>query len=127
MAYRDQGLVLVVEDNVLVAEVTDQLLRSLGYAPIIARSAHEALETLKLSRVDLVFSDVVMPGGLSGFELARRIRALFPELPILLTTGYSEALVHAEICEFPVLNKPYHLEELSAALVSAQRGGAKPH
>ncbi|HEY2660745.1 MAG TPA: response regulator [Caulobacteraceae bacterium] len=131
MSHCDQGSVLVVEDNLMVAEVTDQLLRALGYAPIMTRGAREALEMLKLARVDMVFSDVVMPGELSGFELARRIRARFPKLPILLTTGYSEALVHAETCEFPVLNKPYQLEDLSAALMSARvasaRGAAKPH
>ena len=129
MPYRDRGSVLVVEDNLMVAEVTDQLLRALGYEPIMARGPREALEMLKMSRVDMVFSDVVMPGELSGFELARRIRAIFPQLPILLTTGYSEALVHAETCEFPVLNKPYQIEDLNAALTLARAasGLAKPH
>ncbi len=67
-----------------------------------------------------MFSDVVMPGGLSGFELARRIRLRFPELPILLTTGYCEAIARAEVCEFPVLSKPYRMDELVAAVANVR-------
>ncbi len=116
----EQRSVLVVEDDAQVAELTDQIFRELGYRPIMARTPAEALEALTRAKVDLVFSDVVMPGGLSGFELARRIRARYPKTPILLTTGYSDALAEREVCDFPVLNKPYRLDELEAALAALQ-------
>jgi DNA-binding LytR/AlgR family response regulator len=61
-----------------------------------------------------VFSDIVMPGGISGLELARKVRSRFPELPILLTTGYSEYVGGNH--EFPVLQKPYEMESLATAL-----------
>jgi DNA-binding LytR/AlgR family response regulator len=57
-----------------------------------------------------------MPGGISGIELARKVRSRFPELPVLLTTGYSEHL--AETQEFPVLQKPYQMDSLAAAVGS---------
>jgi DNA-binding LytR/AlgR family response regulator len=62
----------------------------------------------------LIFSDIVMPGGISGIELARKVRGRFPELPILLTSGYSEHL--AENHGFPVLQKPYDMSSLADAL-----------
>ncbi len=121
----EQGSVLVVEDDAQVAELTDQIFRELGYQPIMARTPGEALETLTRAKVDLVFSDVVMPGGLSGFELARRIRARYPQVPILLTTGYSDSLAEREVGDFPVLNKPYRLDELEAALAALRPSSAQ--
>ena len=118
--------VLVVEDDSQVAELTDQLFRELGYEPIMARTPREALEMLARAKVDLVFSDVVMPGGLSGFELARRIRTRFPEMPILLTTGFADSLAEREVGEFPVLTKPYRIDELVAALDKLQMSSAGP-
>ncbi|MDR3507546.1 MAG: response regulator [Caulobacteraceae bacterium] len=108
--------VLVVEDNALLAELADLLLRELGYDVIITRGPREALDMLTSVRFDLVFSDVVMPGGLSGFELARRIRAQLPMTLVLLTTGYGDAVAEIEAHEFPVLCKPYSMSELAAAI-----------
>jgi nitrogen-specific signal transduction histidine kinase len=121
--------VLVVEDDGQVAEMTDALFRELGYEPVMARTPSEALDALMHSKFDLVFSDVVMPGGWSGFELARRIRLRFPEIPILLTTGFGDALAQRDVCEFPVLNKPYQLDQLVEALSALRRsaGQSKPH
>ena len=82
---------------------------------MIAHSAKEALARLaKGEKPKLIFSDIIMPGGISGLELAWRIRDRFPELPILLTTGYSEEAGAAH--GFPVLQKPYELETLAGAL-----------
>jgi PAS domain S-box-containing protein len=109
------GRVLIVEDDDLVAEFAAGMLDELGFESIIAHSAKEALERLSSEgRPKLVFTDVVMPGGISGIELAERVRRRFPELPILLTTGYSEEVggTHG----FPVLQKPYELESLASAL-----------
>jgi PAS domain S-box-containing protein len=109
------GRVLIVEDDDLVAEFAAGMLDELGFESIITHSAKEALERLSSdARPKLVFTDVVMPGGISGIELAEHVRRRFPELPILLTTGYSEEVggTHG----FPVLQKPYELESLANAL-----------
>ncbi len=110
-----RGRVLVVEDDVLVAELAGGMLGELGFDATITHSAKEALERLSgEQRPTLIFTDVVMPGGISGIELARKVRGRFPELPILLTTGYSEQVTGSH--GFPVLQKPYELESLAAAL-----------
>jgi PAS domain S-box-containing protein len=106
--------VLVVEDDPTVAEISEQLVAELGYRVQVANNAREALEMLSAQKFDAVFSDIVMPGGMSGLELARRIRERMPELPILLTSGYSESYTDAR--EFPFLAKPFQLEELSTAM-----------
>jgi len=110
-----RGWVLIVEDDVLVAELAAGMLDELGFEATITHSAREALERLSgEQRPTLVFTDVVMPGGISGIELARKVRERFPELPILLTTGYSEQVTGSH--GFPVLQKPYELDSLAAAL-----------
>jgi PAS domain S-box-containing protein len=102
--------VLVVEDDPVVAELAEDLIAELGYKTHVVASSAEALDALsRRGPFDLVFSDVIMPGGLSGLELARRIRARHPELPVLLTTGYSERMGNSE---FPLVVKPYSLAEL---------------
>jgi len=109
------GRILIVEDDSLVAELAADMLGEMGFETVTTHSAKEALERLSgEQRPSLVFSDIVMPGGISGLELARKIRSRFPELPVLLTTGYSE-YVGAEH-EFPVLQKPYEMESLAGAL-----------
>jgi PAS domain S-box-containing protein len=109
------GRVLVVEDDTLVAELAAGMLSELGFESTVAHSAKEALDRLAGGeRPKLVFSDVIMPGGISGLELARKVRDRFPELPILLTTGYSEQVSGPH--GFPVLQKPYELEALASAL-----------
>src|SRR5690349_10315117 len=98
------GRVLIVEDDDLVAELAAGMLSELGFETIIAHSAKEALDRLAGGpKPKLIFYDIIMPGGISGLELAARIRNRFPELPILLTTGYSEEVGAAH--GFPVLQK----------------------
>jgi CheY-like chemotaxis protein len=109
------GRVLIVEDDMLLAELAAGMLAELGFEGVVTHSAKEALEQLAGGeRPKLVFSDVVMPGGISGIELARKVRDRFPELPILLTTGYSEEVGGSH--GFPVLQKPYELGALASAL-----------
>ena len=109
------GRVLIVEDDTLIAELAAGMLGELGFECTIAHSAREALERLASGeRPKLVFSDIIMPGGLSGLELARKVRDRFPELPILLTTGYSEQVSGSH--GFPVLQKPYEMNGLADAL-----------
>jgi len=116
------GAVLVVEDDELVADLAAGMLDELGFDPTVVHSAKEALDRLTNgARPRLIFSDIIMPGGISGLELARKVRDRFPELPILLTTGYSEQVggTHG----FEVLQKPYELESLAAALEKVLRQG----
>jgi PAS domain S-box-containing protein len=111
------GRVLVVEDDTLVAELAAGMLHEMGFEATVAHSAKEALDRLASGeKPKLVFTDIVMPGGISGIELAHKVRKRFPELPILLTTGYSEEVggTHG----FPVLQKPYELDSLAGALGS---------
>ena len=110
-----RGRVLIVEDDMLVAELAAGMLGELGFEPLVTHSAKEALERLGGGeRPRLIFSDIVMPGGISGIELAAKVRKRFPELPILLTTGYSEEVGGAH--GFPVLQKPYEFDTLTATL-----------
>ena len=109
------GRVLIVEDDNIVAELAAGMLDELGFEPTVVHSAKEALDRLASGeKPKLIFSDIIMPGGISGLELARKVRDRFPELPILLTTGYSEQAggTHG----FPVLQKPYEFDSLSDAL-----------
>src|SRR5262249_45870417 len=88
-----EGTILVVEDNAEVAEVTSGLLDQLGYRVLRAESAAAALDSLHNgAQVDLVFSDIVMPGALDGLGLADEVRKLYPHVPVLLTSGFSDAI-----------------------------------
>ena len=106
----------MVEDEPFVAELAAELVREIGYEPQVAHSAAEALSVLtRAPGVRLVFTDVIMPGGISGVELARKVRARHPELPVLLTTGYSQTATDLG-GEFPMIAKPYNMDQLSATL-----------
>jgi PAS domain S-box-containing protein len=112
---QSRGRVLIVEDDLLVAELAAGMLGELGFESTITHSAKEALERLSgEQRPTLILTDIVMPGGISGIELARRVRQRFPELPVLLTTGYSEQVGQEH--EFPLLQKPYDMAALASAL-----------
>jgi PAS domain S-box-containing protein len=110
--------VLLVEDNSQVREFADCLLGDLGYRVIAAESAEAALQILASETVDLVFTDVVMPGR-SGVDLAKAVRERFPGLPVLLATGYSDEVLGGAARGFEVLRKPYGAETLGAALAAA--------
>jgi PAS domain S-box-containing protein len=110
--------VLLVEDNDHVREFAHQLLDDLGYRVLSTASAEEALERLETEAVDLLFSDVVMPGR-SGVELARLARQRHPGLPILLASGYSEEIVGSAGADFEILRKPYDLKMIESALAAA--------
>jgi PAS domain S-box-containing protein len=109
------GTVLLVEDNPDVANASAGLLEQLGYSVRWVSDADSALREVERDGIDLVFSDIVMPGKMDGLSLARAIKQKRPALPILLATGYSEAAQNART-DFPILRKPYQLHELSRAL-----------
>jgi PAS domain S-box-containing protein len=108
------GTVLLVEDNPDVAQASAELLEQLGYSVRWACNAEKALMEIECCGIDLVFSDIVMPGKMDGLKLAHAIRGQRPALPILLTTGYSDAARKAR--SEPILPKPYQIHELSRAL-----------
>jgi PAS domain S-box-containing protein len=117
--------VLLVEDNDHVREFACHLLDELGYRVLTASSGEEALDRLERESVDILFSDVVMP-GLSGVELGRIARQRDPSLPVLLASGYSEEIVGAAGADFDIVRKPYDLNGIEAALSRAlQHVGAE--
>jgi two-component system NtrC family sensor kinase len=113
-----QGMsVLVVEDNIEVGTFAADALTELGYAPTLVGSAMEALAELAGNgeRYDVVFTDVVMP-GMTGLDLAREIRRRQYDLPVVLTSGYSQVLSQDGSHGFELLQKPYSIEQLARAL-----------
>ncbi len=123
------GTVLLVEDNADVVEVASAYFADLGYRVKVAASAQAGLDLLEReSGIDLVFSDILMPGGMNGLELARDVRARYPRIVVLLTTGYSSSVHEAVLQGFEVLQKPYDLamleRALNSAFKSAQRASA---
>ena len=104
--------VLVVDDSADVAEVTSSLFEHLGYETIYRDSAEAALKLLEAgTKIDLVFSDIVMPGTIDGVGLAREIRSRYPNLAVGLTTGYSDA-AKAAPSNLKILRKPFDTEAL---------------
>ncbi|WOH46897.1 PAS domain-containing sensor histidine kinase [Bradyrhizobium sp. sBnM-33] len=114
------GTVLLVEDNPDVAAVSTGLLEQLGYTVRRVASAEAALREIELDGIDLVFSDIVMPGKMDGLGLARHLKAVRPGLPILLTSGYSDSARNVR-GDFPILRKPYEIHELSRAIAKLPR------
>ena len=116
------GRILLVEDDDEVAALVSEMLDQLGYEVTHAASAAAALGALADGRsIDLIFSDIMMPGGMNGVELAQEIRRRRSSVPVLLTSGYSEGAVQdAEAAGIRILPKPFHITELSAAIDAAK-------
>jgi CheY-like chemotaxis protein len=118
-----------VEDNAEVRTVTARRLRNLGYSVVEAGSAAQAMEALQAGKkIDLVFSDVVMPGGMSGFDLAQWMRTGAPAVPIVLTSGFAEDVARAgeaASLDLEILRKPYSGTELARALRKAIEDGPR--
>lgn len=112
--------VLLVEDNETVGSFAHDLLRELGQDVTWVIGARDALHILEERRAafDLVFTDVVMP-GMNGIDLAQEIRTRWPDLPVVLTSGYSHVLAEEGSHGFDLLQKPYTIE----ALMNVLRGG----
>jgi CheY-like chemotaxis protein len=107
---------LVVEDDDQVRALTVEMLQGLGYRVVVAANAKAALTLLKGKKTfGALMTDVVMPGGMSGIQLAKAARKLRPNLPILLTSGYAGGQGAADD-EFAFLSKPYELGVLAERL-----------
>lgn len=122
------GIALIVEDNDEVAALVLEMFRELSFKVSRVSNAEAALGALTDGlEINIVFSDIMMPGGMNGIELAREIRGRQPEMPVVLTSGYTHAAT-AELNKegFAILHKPYDLkalrEVLDTALEGRQRG-----
>jgi PAS domain S-box-containing protein len=115
--------ILLVEDDAMVRDVVVKHLARLGYRVVSAVNGSEALEVLKREGgFDLLFTDIVMPGGLNGRQLGDEARRLYPDLRVLLTSGYAEnAVVNDGRLDHGVhlLNKPYHRSDLAMKIRDA--------
>ncbi|MEP6884240.1 MAG: ATP-binding protein [Gammaproteobacteria bacterium] len=115
-----RGSVLLVEDDDEVAALVTEMLQELGYRVTRAASARAALGALANDRaIDVVFSDVLMPGNMNGFELAKEVKLRRPDLPVILTTGYASAALTDGAADIHVLQKPYEMQSLDNAIRAA--------
>ena len=122
------GQVLVVEDDDEVAALTVEMIHQLGYDTTRVASAEAALGAIADRRaVDIVFSDVMMPGRMNGVELAQEIRRRRPNLPVLLTSGFAEAARRkAGAQRIKIIPKPYRIDELRDALAAVRQDAREP-
>jgi two-component system NtrC family sensor kinase len=120
------GTALLVEDNADVVQVASGYFTDLGYSVKVATSAQAGLDLLESDNsIDLVFSDILMPGGMNGLELAQVVHRRFPRIVVLLTTGYSSSAQDAVRAGFEVVQKPYDLATLERALLSAFKAAGR--
>ncbi len=117
-----QPLVLLVDDNAAIVRALEYGLRRSGFRVLTAFSGAQSMEILHGPEgpgIDAILSDVMMPGGMNGIELARTVRQIRPTLPILLTSGYATGVFEslgADPAEFPLMAKPSSVSDLAAAL-----------
>jgi PAS domain S-box-containing protein len=108
--------VLIVEDNAEVLELAEGILGGLGYRVLTATNGKEALQALAgAAHVDLLFTDVVMPGGMNGVTLAKEAQGRYPRLAVLLTTGFAEGTGDgaSEAAGYELIDKPYRRAALA--------------
>ena len=115
----EAGCVLLVDDEVLVRSSTAEMLRELGYEVVEAGSGEEALRLIELQKVEMVVTDHLMP-GITGTDLAHRIRSRSPRLPVLIISGYAD--LDRISPELPRLSKPFRQKDLAEALSAAKAG-----
>jgi CheY-like chemotaxis protein len=120
-------MVLVVEDSPSLAIVAGNILLSLGYTPIVVGDGPAALAELeRTNAIELLLTDVILPKGMTGFDVARAARRLRPNLPVIFVSGFSDQSLVSEDFgrETRLLSKPFRIAELAEALAAAfERGG----
>ena len=118
--------VLVVEDQIDVGDYAETVLSEFGYTVLRAENAGEALAVLDgADHIDLLFSDLIMPGGMNGVLLAREVKRRRPKMRVLLTTGYAESSIErvdARGAEFELIQKPYKRSELATKVRQVLEG-----
>ena len=112
--------VLVVEDEELVRALISEYLQDCGYKVLEAGDAREAISLLLAHHIDIVFSDVRMPGEIDGFGLARWLRLHHPTIPVLLTSGYHRSST-SDSNSAGLIDKPYSLPQVSERIGAALR------
>ena len=118
--------VLIAEDEFIIRLVIAEFLREEGYEVIEAANADEALDVFRSGiAIDLLFTDVRMPGSMDGCELAQRVRAEWPSTPVILTSAYSQSLLSARsISEDFVVPKPYRPQAVLTTIKAVMEAGA---
>jgi PAS domain S-box-containing protein len=115
--------VLIVEDEPDLMDVAASLFASMGYEVVTASSGREAMDVLEQREVDILFTDVVMPNGMDGIELASYTRTHYPDTKIMLASGYPLPALKQrhgqDLKDFAFVNKPYRLSDLARTLRSA--------
>jgi CheY-like chemotaxis protein len=115
--------VLLVEDDPDVSELLTEVLESFGHVVRHVPTGVAALEALGNGYLpDVVLTDIMMPGGVSGLALVQELRRRAPGLPVVLATGYSDKAAEVQKAGLPVLRKPFRASELAAALEQVTRG-----
>jgi len=120
--FGDGELILLVEDNDKVRKATARRLEGLGYAVLEANTGPKAITLLESGEpIALVFSDIVMPGGMTGYDVTKWVQSIKPEVKVLMTSGYSDMPLAAIAAarKIKVLGKPYTREQLACALREA--------
>lgn len=118
-----ENVILLVDDDEMVRVTLQSLIKSMGYNCLVAAGGHDALEVLKSTTVDLVFTDVVMP-GMDGLELLSVVREEYPGTDVIVATGFSERASYAEVIKagaMDFIKKPVDQAELDAKLARAFR------
>jgi CheY-like chemotaxis protein/signal transduction histidine kinase len=111
---RENAEILIVDDEIEVALALQSTLEEFGYVTSIATDAAQAMKNLSARKPGLVLTDIAMPGTMNGVMLAREVRQIYPDLPVLLITGNPVAA--DEVSEFPLLQKPIISRDLHAAI-----------
>ncbi len=116
-------VILVVEDEPALLDLTVETLRELGYATLSANNAEAALALLRGSeRIDVLFTDMIMPGGMNGLQLSNEARRLRPGLKLLLTSGYAPTIFGQNVPDdVPLITKPYDQDKLATQLRAVLR------
>ena len=117
-------VILIVDDDDDVRTLAAAIVEDLGHTPRVAPHGAAALAMLREDpSIAVLFTDIVMPGELSGFALARRAKELRPELKVLYATGYARAVLEEPVLlHGPILSKPYRRRDLAAALARVLGG-----
>lgn len=113
--------ILLVEDNQLLAESTSDILADAGYEVLQVENGDAAIDFLRHSRVDIIISDIVMPGGLSGLELVHQVSLLYPAIRTLLVTGFGPSLSIPSDLKSRILYKPFGADALLDAVQRLHR------
>jgi PAS domain S-box-containing protein len=115
--------VLIVEDEADLMDVASEMLRSMGYEVITASNGTDALDILeRKAHIDILFTDVMMPNGINGIELARVAAQRYPAMKVILASGYTLPALRAQygdIEQFPFMRKPYRMADLAKKLRGA--------